>query len=42
MVLLPLLVDVQEAPELVVHAGTIPPLQDRLQSSRVPYRVRLR
>ena len=42
MVLLPLLVDVQERPELVVHAGTGPPLQDRLQSAGVPHRVRLR
>ena len=41
MVLLPLLMDVQEAPELVVDAGTGPPLHDRLQSLGVPHRVRL-
>ena len=42
MVLLPLLVDFQEAPELDVHAGTRPPLPDHLQSLGVPHRVRLR
>jgi len=42
MVLLPLLVDVQEAPELVVYACTGRPLQDLLQSLGVPHRVRLR
>jgi len=39
IVLLPLLVDVQQAPELVVHAGTGPPSQDRLQSAGVPHQV---
>jgi len=42
MVLLPLLVDVEESPELVVHAGTGPPLQDHFQSLGVSHRVRLR
>jgi len=42
MVLLPLLVDVQETPELVVHTGTGPTLQNHLQSLGVPHRVRLR
>jgi len=42
VVFLSLLVDVQQAPELVVHAGTGPPLQDRLQSTGVPHRVSLR
>ena len=41
IVLLPLLLDVQEAPELVVHAGTEQPLQDHLQSLRIPHRVGL-
>jgi len=42
IVLLPLLVDVQESLELVVHDSTGPPLQDRLPRSGVPHRVRLR
>jgi len=40
--ILSLLVDVQEAPELVVHARTEPPLEDSLQCVWVPHRVRLR
>ena len=42
MVLVPLLVDVQYAPELFVHASAGPPLQTRLQSLGVPHLVRLR
>ena len=42
VVLLPLLLDVQKASELVVHAGSGSPLQDSLQSSGIPHRVSLR
>jgi len=42
VVLLSLLVDVQQAPLMVLPAGTGRPLQDRLPSTRVPHWVRLR
>ena len=41
-ILLSLLVNVQKAPEVVVHAGTGPRLKDRLQSIGVPHGVGLR
>ena len=40
VILLSLPVDVQEAPELVVHSGTGPPLKDRFQRIGVPHRER--
>jgi len=41
VVLLSLLVDVQQAPELVVHASTGISLQDLLQGTGVPHQVSL-